>query len=342
MRLKVGIIGAGKRVRQTILPAILALADRAEVVGIHSRTPRKIKLPDGSERLSIAGQDDLSLGDIDVLIVAVGTNSILPVLRGLQTKRNKAGVALVMDTPPLNISHYWRLNLFKGFKRVEVGEDWTRLSPIIAAKEIIGLGKIGELRSIVLDRMGYRYHGMATVKTLASVKSVIWVRRCARGGGTFETTVKLRKNLVATMVEPRNYDKGRILISGTSGTISVFQPNTENKSEFEILYSDKRQGWYHPISINGEVRNPDRIEQVMGSLPSDYLPDNSPINLLKIHGYARFLEDIFNKVECYPISSGLYDYLSIAMAEKSGHFRDFSLSNSRNSFIHRLLDLHQS
>ncbi len=341
MTLRVGIIGAGGRIKKTVLPAIWVLGDRAEIIQINTRTPQDVDLPDGSCMSTATSLDELPLESVDVLIIAVGTNSVSPVLKQLGMKPHKNRVTLVMDTPPLRFSHLWRFNIFKGFGGVAVGEDWVKLSTILAAKRIIASGEIGELRSIRLDHLSYRYHGLAALKELASVNSVTSIRRRSLGNDFFETKVKLRKRVTATTVDPRDYENGRMLITGSGGFISDFNIRVGEKNRFEIQYPETNAGWYQPISINGELQVADEIEQFMAALPFNYLQDDSRINRLKIRGYARLLEDIAGGFVSYPIRRGLYDYLAIVLAERTGRFHDISFSNNRNSLVHRLMGLHR-
>ena len=340
MTLRVGIIGAGKRVKYTVLPGVWALGDKAKITQINTRTPQNVDMPDGSQIPTVTSLSDLSLGSIDILIVSVGTNSIYPILSELSSKQDKDQINLVMDTPPLRLSDFRRFDIFKGFKSVTVGEDWIRLPTIIAAKKIIERGDIGELRSIRFDHFYYRYHGLSALKELASVNAVRSIRRRALGNGFFESKYQLKKNVVATSLEPRDYDNGRMLITGTNGYISNFKLGKSSKARFEIQYVNTTQGWYQPISINDEVQEPDAVDQFMSMQPFDYLEDKTEINRLKIRGFAHLLEELANGNMSYPITQGLYDYLAVAAAEKTGRFYDITLSGSRSSLMGRIMKFH--
>jgi len=340
LALKVAIIGAGKRVTYTILPAVWALGERAEIVQINTRTPQDVKLPDGNVIRTSTDLNSLMLESIDLLIVAVGTNSIRQILMQLGKKDGRSNVNLVMDTPPLRLSDFRRTKIFDGYKSVSVGEDWSKISTIIAAKKIIEDGEIGELRTIRLDHLSYRYHGLAALKELASVKTVSSINRRALGGNFFGTHVKLKRKISGFTIEPRDYDNGRFLVLGTRGYISDFKLGVSGKARFEIGYPETKTGWYQPISINNKLQDADEVEQFMAAQPYDYLEDNSQINRLKIRGYARLLEEVSNGLPGYPISDGLYDYLAVALAEKTGRFYDISFSGNQSSLVQRLMRLH--
>ena len=337
MQLRIGIIGAGGRVMDTILPAIWALGNKAKLLQINTQSSRPVNLPDGSSIITKDEISSISLKDYDVIIIAVGTSNIRSVLDELSRKKHRDSVTLVMDTPPLRLSDYWKTNLFSGYKGVAVGEDWITLSPILAMKNIINSGRIGDLRHIQFDHMSYRYHGLAALKLLASVKTVSSMRRVPMGNNFYETRVTLKQNVTATAIEPRDYVNGRIRITGTKGTISDYAICTNKKSDFQFGYVDTKKGWYQPFSINGEIQPMDEVETYMASLPYNTLHDGSRINRFKIRAYARLLEDIARGFANYPIWDGLYDYLATAVAEKSGHFKDISLSNNQNSLVRRLI-----
>ena len=335
------MIGAGGRIKQTVLPAVWALGDKAEIVQVHSRTPQKVDLPDGSAIDTVTSLSELDLETVDAIVIAVGTNSIRSVVDELRAKSGKENVTIIMDTPPLRVSDIRRFGIFNGFGGVAVGEDWITLSTILACKRIIDSGEIGDLRSIRLDHLSYRYHGLAALKELASVKTVSSIRRRSLGGDFFETKVKLKRNVVATTVDPRDYENGRMLIVGTRGFISDFEMLSGSGTGFQIGYPETSTGWFQPITINNELQPADEVERYMATLPYEQLLDKSRINRLKIRGYARLLEDIASGFANYPIREGLYDYFAITMAEKFGRFRDVSISRNQNSLFRRLMAIHR-
>ena len=101
---KIAIVGAGTRVRSTVLPAILALGDTVELAGIHSRKPRAVHLPDGSEVKTITSLEAKHFDGVDIVIVAVKPAAIRKVLDALNAVPGKKTMSVVMDTPPLRLS----------------------------------------------------------------------------------------------------------------------------------------------------------------------------------------------------------------------------------------------
>ena len=335
---KIAIVGAGTRVRSTVLPAILALGDTVELAGIHSRKPRAVHLPDGSEVKTITSLEAKHFDGVDIVIVAVKPAAIRKVLDALNAVPGKKTMSVVMDTPPLRLSDLVKSRMFRGFKSVIVGEDWIKLSPILAIRDLVASGAIGDPKRITLDRMSYRYHGLATLRALAGSRWFRSMKATTKNGKAAYDIVTGNGGRCVTIM-PRDYDNGVISVSGTTGWVSN-DPDFDGEGTGHVLgFPQDPSGWHQPTTLDGTPLPSDPVEDHMASLPLAYLEDPSMINRLKIRGYARLIEDLIaGKVE-YDITDGLYDFVATTVVERLKRFRDFGAGGGQTSLLRAVLAL---
>ncbi len=338
---KIAIVGAGKRVRFTVLPAILALGNQVVLSGIHSRNPRSVALPDGSELSTITSLDAKHFEDIDIVIVAVRTNAIRGVLKALNDIPHKKDISIVMDTPPLQLSDFVKRRAFSGFKSVIVGEDWFKLSPILLIKDLIAGGAIGAPRQIMLDRMSYRYHGLATLRSIADTRWLRSIKATMSEYGKPSYVIVTGNGISCRTIMPRDYARGTLFVTGTRGWISNHAPDGDAGSGHLIGFPQEASGWYQPISLNGDMLPADAVDRYMTALPVEYLEDKTAISRLKIRGYARLIEDLISDTVEYDIIDGLYDYVATAAVERLKYFHDLRVPNSQQSVLRTALSIHR-
>lgn len=342
MQNRIAIVGAGKRVNETILPAILSLDGRVDLVSIHSRTHHEIALPDGSIMESVTSLDPHYFEQVGLIIVAVNTNAIRGVLNYLEKIPRRANTNLVIDTPPLRLSELRKFNTFKGYKSVCVGEDWVTLSPVKLIQSLVSSDKIGQLETITLDRMSYRYHGLATLRAISGAQWLKSMQAGKEGGQHNEYEIVTGNNIKCRTVQPRDYKNGVLTVTGSKGWISTRSQDLQGNGHV-LTFPQEAKGWLQHTKLNGEVQPIDDVEAYMTTLPFDYLKDNSALNRLKIRGYGRLLESIMQGTPQYDIRDGLYDYLAIAALERLGRFYDFALpGGAATSLLRKLVDRYRS
>lgn len=341
MTSRIAIVGAGKRVRQTVLPGVLALGDQVVVSGIHSRKPRTLSLPDGSEITTITSLDAAEFAAVDIVIVAVPTRSIRGVLEALRFLPRSKEISVVLDTPPLRLSDIIKTRTFAGFKSVIVAEDWFKLSPVLLIKHLVAQDMIGTLNQITLDRMSYRYHGLATVRALANAAWLRSIKASKSEAGKPVYTIVTGNGVSCQTIMPRDYAQGAISVTGTRGWISNHASEEASGDGYLIAFPQETSGWYQPMSLNGDLQSPDAVEQYMTCLPFAYLEDQTAINRLKIRGYARLIEDLMSDSVDYDIVDGLYDYVATTAVERLKYFRDVRGLSSNKSVLRSLLSLHR-
>lgn len=184
------VIGAGKRVREDVVPALESLGEIFEIHGIYAQHAGEVVGSRG--RYEVKKLDALDARHIRFAYVAVPRESVLGVLRQLP-----AHMEIIVDTPV----PYGReaQKEFARFKRVHVAEDSVCMPWL---KEYEGRS----IKTILAEHALYRYHGIALVKKLCG--SIHFAFRLGnmiylRAGRTW-----------VRIVEPRDYARGKLYING--------------------------------------------------------------------------------------------------------------------------------
>ncbi len=170
---------------------------------------------------------------------------------------------------------------FAKYKSVFVGEDWVGLTPIKLIRSLLAEGKIGTLETITLDRMSYRYHGLATLRAIAETQSFRSMHSKKLEGNMIEYRIVTGNNVKCRTIQPRNYATGVLNVTGSEGWVSNQAPDRNTGNGFLMSFPENTTGWHQPMALNGAVQPPDEVETYMSTLPFEFLEDKSYINRLK-------------------------------------------------------------
>ncbi len=294
MKKKIVIIGAGNRVRDTIIPALVCLHDGFEITAIVGRRTREIKITKSGKTLFV--RDTLAGIDFrktDLVIIAVTLSEVPKILWRLP-----AGLTVMVDTPVLAFYHFWALPLFLKFKKVSVSEEFPSLPPLSAAKAIIAAGLIGRIQKIEFLNFGYEYHALAAAKFLATQTPL----------AVFHKNIYFTGGANFVYIRPQDYQNGRFRIIGDKGSISNF----DKASDF-VIRPQIKNGLYSCLEINGKRQSPTELDKKYLSAISECLFEKNLMKSLKIRA---FMELLINPVPYGPIR-GCLDQLFMLV---SAHF----------------------
>jgi hypothetical protein len=217
---KVLVIGAGERVVLDTLPALVSLGERIEIVGVYSRTPRSVEAAGRTfDVRGLAELDSRGLAGVDLVHVVVAKKAVPSVLARL-ARHERSRVQLQLETPALLFRHLAHRDALDAWRAVWVSEDVTELPWLETLRVFVASGAIGRVRSVLLDRGAYAYHGVALGKAVLGAQHVASARRRALGGERFERTLVMDDGSRATIHEPRVYADGRFVLSGERGAVS--------------------------------------------------------------------------------------------------------------------------
>lgn len=164
-RARVGIVGAGDRVRRVYLPALAALADECEIAGIVSRSrasAERLAAETGSSAFATVA-DLMAGGKPDFLVSAVSSHAVDEMLSRLVD----LGVPVLLETPFAWSLRHGR----KMLKRIQDREqvvgvaEQTPFLPMEQFKRrLIDLGVFGRITAAENCFAAYDYHGIAAIR----------------------------------------------------------------------------------------------------------------------------------------------------------------------------------
>jgi predicted dehydrogenase len=329
-QIKTLVIGSGSRVKTTIIPALNCLSQKFKITGVYSRSQQSLEDLEKVWNLKTSNNlKDFDFPDIQLIIVAITTTNIPQVLAQLCEYDLKDKI-LMLDTPVLSsIKHLYCLNKFKKFKQVLVSEDCIALPQFLIAKDLIEQGKIGQLKKIWLFHSGYKFHGIALLRSLVSQQHILKTKTTHYGEKRFEFLIEFPNSVTATVIEPRDYNIGRFMIAGSKGIITDYPLNSSENIEIGYAFQDQKlQG----LTINGVLQEHNALDQAFyQNLCYEKLPKFTLMNLMKIRGLMEILDSLEQEESPfqYQVSDGLYDaILSIAISRLAFWYDILALFNS--------------
>ncbi len=325
--LEVIIVGSGKRVRETALPAMQRLAPRLSVRRVFARTAKEIEV-DGA-RYSVAAFENLRADDLvgaGLIYVAVGKDAVPEVL-GRLARFDLASLDLLIDTPVVRFKHFRRAALTRNFRSAWVAEDVIELPWIETVRRAASDGPIGRLHTAVFWRSAFAYHGLATAKAMFGVERVRSARRRRVGGTAVLRELVLENDERALIVEPRDYGRGRLLFLGERGAIAdhVLAEGRALRLDAEVEGDRVRR-----IRI-GDIRT--ELGDAESELTRGATRGASVIALtesMKRVGFLRLLARIESGRGAYPIEAGLDDMVIDYHLEKFGRWIENPFTSARS------------
>ena len=309
------MVGAGRRARQTILPAIHSSSEWVDLVGVCTRTPRELELLGGRFKTFTSLLADIDLADVDAVVVAVPLPAVPEVLARLK-EHPAPGPTLMLDTPGLAPSDLKATRGFTHFRAVLASEDNFALPLYVQARRLLDDGRIGRLRRIHMLHSGYRHHAIAALKQLTGARHPRrvaihrWNRWCSDIHMTFPGGVQ------ALIVEPRRYEIGRTTIIGSNGFITDYPIDHPKATRIGYHMADGR---YVGLTVDEEPVPLSALDDAFASgLRDAPLEDPSAMSQMKIRGFMDLLAALPDATLPfrYPISDAIADDLVIRFAER--------------------------
>ncbi|MBL8861681.1 MAG: hypothetical protein JNK02_06675 [Planctomycetes bacterium] len=309
---RVWIVGAGRRVRETALPALRSLRGTLEVAGVLARTARELEAAGARwavRALEAAQPSDFADGD--VLYVAVGKDAMPEVLARLASL-DRPRLELLVDTPVLKLKHLRCAPLLAGWLRASVAEDVAYLPWYEAAR-----AASGPVRAITFDRSAYAYHGFAAAKALSGARRVLRVRRARTADGA-RREIELEGGVRVTVLEPRDYARGRVLVAGERVLVADRFEAGETGLRLEVLLERGRCVGFRA----GECTT--RLDEAEIALQGADLPDASVtarMDSMKRIAFRRLAAGVAAGRGGYPLEDGLEDSAVEGFVERFGRWR---------------------
>jgi hypothetical protein len=320
---RVWIVGAGKRVRETALPALAAAGDVFEVLGILGRSARTETIAGKSRE--IRPLESLAAGDLaraDLVYLAVGKQAVPAVLAAL-ARFDVGRIDLLVDTPVLLLKHFRHAARFEAFRNTWVAEDCAFLPWFDVVRAELASGSIGELREVRLMHAAYAYHAFATLKSLFGVERIAGARRVRDGSGS-RRLVRIDGERTALITEPRDYSRGWIELVGAGGAIVEGRSGAGGTlSLVPVIEAGVCVGFR--VGDRAMRLAPREIELMSGPAPT--LGVTARMEAMKRVGFLRLLDAIAAGRGAHPLASGLDDMLVDYWLEKTGRWSSNALTS---------------
>jgi predicted dehydrogenase len=313
-RTRIALIGAGRRARETLIPAIHAASSWVDLVAVCTRSPRPLELLGSRFRADSIPLGNLDPRELDAVVVAVGTRSVPGVLDELAT-RGGAGLTLMVDTPVLDPADLAAAKGLGRFRAVLASEDNFALPLFALARRLVDEGRVGRLRKAYLFHSGYRHHALAALRRLTGARPRrVSVDRASRWSA--DVHVSFSGGVRATIVEPRRYEIGRTLVVGEAGFLADYP--LDHPRAIHVGYRTDA-GRFLGLTVDDEpVPTTELDEAFDAALRGAPLEDDSLMSQMKIRGAMELLVGLGDPTsrERYPAADAIEDNLAMHVAER--------------------------
>lgn len=231
-KIKTVLIGSGRFIEDTVLPAFKVLDNQYEIIEVINKSgelseeisKRFGNIPTTNEI------ETLATLKFDCLFISIPQQAIKTVLTALNNLgiRNKQ---ILFTTPVAPLKSILQLKKITKNNAVYAFEFLPFHPAYTIAKEIIKENKIGQISSISLYHCGYLYHGLATLRFLNSyhtVSSSQYINQNKKEGFSF----KFSNQVTGEMVGPKDYENGCFVIKGSLGEIT--NKESKNSNSFKV------------------------------------------------------------------------------------------------------------
>lgn len=334
------VIGAGHRVKEAILPVLHNRNNDFVLLGIFSRTAKVIEITGSS--YSAKKMQELNQSIIDqaqLIYVAVDIYATPNVVSKL-LEYDVQEKYLLLDTPGFQVQDIRCLDWLKRFNHVWVAEDMITLPWLDTVQKAQDYYKLGEIKEIILDQSGWKYHGIALCKRLLPSYKLLESKltrssRCEDSKTELEVlSLSFESDKKAKVIIPRDYSKGEITIVFENATIST--ETNENHLILEGIVEDKQCIGF---SIgNCKTSLSPHEKQIFGALP----PACHNIHVVRrMHdckrvGLSRLLNEIVEGRGAYPLLASQDDLWIGYFLSKSKHWKRNAF-NTVDSAIFRFI-----
>lgn len=308
------MVGSGRRIRNNFLPALDHLSSRLDVVGLWSPTRDHAEAAARPWGVEVAPSIERLLPSVDTVVVSVATPAVRGVLEALSPAAGR--LILVVDTPVFgDIRHLPAVALLRRFAKVLVAEDYARYPQWELLRIAVADGLVGEVRRVELDHSGYRYHGLALIR---SVFGYPFARRLRRRtvSGQLHMEFGFDAGRSGCIVEPYDQRRGTTVVRGTDGVVvagdpSGAEPPPDIAADLPV----------HVLRAVGPASAPTGFalghhRTALPALPSllaAEVPDPGVFNALKTCGLLAVLGDLWHPGRPrYGYRDALYDHLATA------------------------------
>ena len=323
---RVLLVGSGKRVCEAALPVFEA-AEGLEVAGVLSRTPKTIRA--AGREYAVEGLDALTrerLSGVDLLYMVVSKPAVPGVLRRLMT-HDVSGLDLLIETPVMLFRHYGHLGLLDAFRSTWVTEDTHPLPCFDPVHAIARSGELGELESARFEESAYAYHGVAMAKGALGGERILRARQKPRSDGKRERTLHLDNGRTASIVDPRDYARGRLRFDFAGGAVADHEASGASLRLEALLEGEELVGF----RAGDHVRELDPLERGLAGAAKEGRGLTAWMDGMKRIGLLSLVRDVIAGRGAYPLVSAVEDAVVDYHLERLKRYRATPLTDPRSA-----------
>jgi hypothetical protein len=316
---RIFLVGSGRRIRNNFLPALANLDRPSEIVGIWSPTAEHAREAAAPWSVPVAPTFASGLADADTVMVSVATTAVPTVLSMLAADAGR--LRLVLDTPVFGSArHLPSLKQLRRFAQVVVAEDYVHFPQWTLVRRAIRAGLAGPIRHVELRHSGFRYHGLALIRSLYGFPYArLWRRH--NDADRVEMDFDFGGRRTGRIVEPYDQSRGATVITGERAVLvhrpngADLEPSTVN---LPVLAVEFDQTGPVPAFTLSDLRL--ELPQLAALLGAP-TPDRTMFNALKTCGLMTVLSSLWSSQlagrqgceQGYDYHHALYDHLTTAL-----------------------------
>ncbi len=318
-KLRIGLIGAGRRIVGNFLPVLTHAADDFDIRFIHARRADPLKAV--AERWKVEPLFDLAdlpADEVDVVALSIPVAANPEVVARLMPHADR--IALVIDTPITNDSAT-SIRLardFAQFRATLPTEDYISFPIFRLAREAVERGLIGTVRRVVLHNLGYRYHGLALIRSLAKLAPVQLATTDFVARDTAHIEYRLRGGVRGQVFGPYAPEIGAMIVVGDKATLTTVPQTAPRKDLYVVGQSPSKSGGGIAFEVVGGDGVALRRELADFDAFAALHENQAPLNVMRSYGltdvFRSFAED--NIYRRYTIGQALSDSLVSGHAER--------------------------
>lgn len=329
------VIGTGKRVLQTALPAFAAHSDKFQIASLYARRAKTVSA--NGRDYEVGAFENFSAKDlegIDLVYLAVTKDAVPQVLAKL-TSFDVASTDVLIDTPVVRFKHFRHSARLNAFRNAWVAEDIAFLPWLETLNAAFTAGDLGSLRTVILNQSAYAYHGVSLAKSVSACNTIKRGRRTANTAHAGTRFMRLSSGVQIHIIEPRNYEAGSMIFAGSKGVIADY-PFRKGTQLLESLVENGRVTGFR-CGEHSTTLTP--AESALTTGDPDRATVTHRMNACKRVGFARLIASIAAGKGGYPVQEAMDDMVVDYHLEKFRSYRANPFTSARSPLARTLLSL---
>jgi len=328
--LKIALVGAGRRIRSHIIPALVR-SRGVEIAAVFGTRPRDIAVGGIDWTINDFNEADVQTFEhMNAIVVCVPQAAIRQVLEKL-LKIGCHDKRIFVDTPVLAMKNVLSYSILKKFKKMSVLEDWLSLPTFQLVSGIISSGRVGKIRRIYFSHSGYRHHAVSIIRYWTGTQCIKKGRFLNHSQHVKEFILRDDTGVTTTIIEPREYIGGQFLIVGEEGSIANYPLPATNHYWIETARDQETLSVSTAKGSDANMRSASadgsgELIKIDLKLDSE-LSGLTEMDIMKIYGLVHIFEhhdeEENGSISNYRPLDAIYDRLVVDVLTRLGRVYDF-------------------